>query len=125
MAVENKQTFDKEFPIYLDTHKHLFPLHQKMPEIEFINGNFLDHEWTDVSVLYMNSYFYALEITDEVFKRAHMIPQGSFFINTSHSFTERFAYKWDSLRPFRRNTSFIPIKYYIHRKKPRLEPTTL
>jgi hypothetical protein len=116
-SLKNKVTYEIEFEKYLKDHKHLFPLHEKLPQIEFIHGSFLDNDWANGSFVFTNSTTFDTKIMDEIFSRAQMLKKGSFFTNTTRHFPKNYMNKWDSIKPFMRLMSWGCASLFIHRKR--------
>jgi hypothetical protein len=116
-SLKNKVTYELEFGKYFKENKHLFPLHEKLPQIDFLQGNFLETDWTEGSFVFTNSTTFAPQVMDEIFNRAQVLKKGSFFVNTSKHFPKDYIHKWDSIRPFMRLMSWGCVTLFIHRKR--------
>jgi hypothetical protein len=85
------------------------------PEISFINGDFLQLDWSDASLLFANSTCFSPDLMESLAIKAEEIKVGTFFI----TFTKKLpnlSDNWIVYDSFRRLMSWGIATVYIHKK---------
>ena len=116
VSLFHKNKYENEFPKLLETNKHLFPYHTQLPKVDFVNGNFLETDWSDGTFVFTNSVTFSNDIMEGLFDRAQLLQKGSFFINTSSHIPLKYINKWETFKPFSRLMSWGLASIFIHRK---------
>jgi hypothetical protein len=80
-----------------------------------INGDFLETDWSEASLLFANSTCFSLELMEALNKKAEETKVGTFFV----TFTKKLpslSDKWVIYDSFRRLMSWGIATVYIHKK---------
>lgn len=112
-----KLEYDKTIKTTMASQLDLFPHHMlRIPEIKFINDDFLQHNWSDASFVFSNCTCYSKNIMNGIFENANLLRKGSFFVTTTVPMPKNFRNNWYSIPVFQRLMSWGTAHVYIYRK---------
>jgi hypothetical protein len=86
-----------------------------LPNLEVINGDFLEHSWSEASFIFANSTCFSNELMNKLAKKSSEVKKGAFFI----TFTKRLpglGEAWEVKEGFKRIMSWGIATVYVHRK---------
>lgn len=115
VAVEIKTKFEANWDNLYNTNRQYLPEYDKLPEMKFINSDFLQEDWSDASFLFANSTCFSPELMQSLSEKAQTLKEGSIFV----TFTKRLpnlGEDWELADGFRRLMSWGIATIYIHRK---------
>jgi hypothetical protein len=105
---------EKREGLYTDNPDILTLLKDK-PEVSFINGDFLQSDWSDASLLFANSTCFSPDLMESLSVKADEVKVGAYFI----TFTKKLpslSENWIVFDSFRRLMSWGIATVYIHKK---------
>ena len=119
MALETKSQYESKFDTILTENSNLFPNHHNKykPIVNYIEGSFFDHEWSNASVVFSNSTCFDKYMMDEIFVKAESLPKGTIFVNTSQKMPKNLSINWQVITPFQRVMSWGLARVFIYRRK--------
>jgi len=118
MSQETKVDYDKFFENKINHNEELFSNHKGiMPKLNFIEGNFIQHNWSNASMVFTNSTCFDKNVLNEIFHKANDLSKGSIFINTTTMMPKKFKENWHYVTPFNRLMSWGVAKIFIYRRK--------
>jgi len=118
MALKTKYKYDKEYKSLITNRIDLFPnFNHTLPEINMINGNFLEKDWSNGSMIFINSTCFSKTFMNKIFDKANFLNKGAIFVNTSHEMPKKFLINWQQVTPFLRLMSWGVGKIFIYRKR--------
>lgn len=85
------------------------------PLLDVINGDFLEHSWTESSFVFANSTCFSSELMNKLSKKSDELRIGTFFV----TFTKKLpglGEKWEVKEGFKRIMSWGIATVYVHRK---------
>ena len=80
VAVQVKGKFEEYFDEVIANNCEIFPKFEKKCEIEFLNGDFLNYDLSDVSFVFANSTCFSMELMEKISLKAEELKGGSFFV---------------------------------------------
>lgn len=118
MSNDTEIQYENYFENKLNLNDYLFPYHKgHLPNLDFINGNFFRHDWSNASMVFSNSTCYDKKVMDELFQKANYLKKGSIFINTTTLMPKKYKDNWHYVTPFSRLMSWGIGKIYIYKRK--------
>eukprot|EP01029_Cantina_marsupialis_P031383 TRINITY_DN9022_c0_g1_i1.p1 TRINITY_DN9022_c0_g1~~TRINITY_DN9022_c0_g1_i1.p1 ORF type:complete len:404 (+),score=149.41 TRINITY_DN9022_c0_g1_i1:109-1320(+) len=102
-SMEVAQNFEDEFRSILNPS----------PEIDFINGSFIDYDWSDSDVVFANSTCFDDELMKQISSQAELLKAGSYLITFTKPLPSK---KFERVFCERFNMSWGPATVYIHQK---------
>lgn len=116
LALGIKQVYDETFEKVLNDNKEFVHNVKSKIDLEIINGDFLQYDWSDASFLFANSTCFSPELMNSLTEKAEVeLKVGSIFV----TFTKKLpnlSEKWEIRDGFRRVMSWGIATVYVHRK---------
>ena len=116
MAIGIKQLYDDEFEKILFNNKDIIRNVQKKNDLEIINGDFLQYDWSEAGFLLANSTCFSPELMGKLSEKAeNELRKGAIFV----TFTKKLpnlTENWEIKDGFRRVMSWGIATVYVHRK---------
>jgi hypothetical protein len=106
------QTINEKFV----KNKNLFSF-DKPNTIEFIQGDFLKHNWGDASVIFANSTCFSLEMINNIAEKANKECKKGTIIITFTKKLNKLNSNWELRNGFRRLMTWGIATIYVHRRK--------
>ena len=111
-----KQNYDKSIGDKFDNYKQLFNF-DSPNQIEFLQGDFLKHNWEDTSIIFANSTCFTLNMMNNIANKANKeCKPGTIIITFTKRLTNLSA-DWELRDGFRRLMTWGIATIYIHRRK--------
>lgn len=117
IALEIKLNYDSKFEEVSKLYQEYFPSYVSLPEVEIINGDFLNKSWENASILLANSTCFSPELMLSLSLKAELeLKVGAIFITFTKRLPNLPADRWELKDGFRRMMSWGIATVYIHRK---------
>lgn len=116
IALDIQTKFYEKIQEIFKSDRDLFPNYKSLPELDFVNADFLLKDWTDASFIFANSTCFSPELMQNLSKKAEELKAGTFFV----TFTKKLpnlSENWEIREGFRRLMSWGIATVYVHRKK--------
>ena len=97
-------------------NKKLFSF-DKPNMIEFIQGDFLNHNWEDASIIFANSTCFSLDMINKIAEKANKECKKGTIIITFTKKLNKLNSNWELRNGFRRLMTWGIATIYIHRRK--------
>ena len=114
-AVNVKRKYDEYFDEVIARNSELFKKNNKKCEIEILHGDFLDYNWSKVSVVFANSTCFSMELMEKLSKKAGELKEGSFFVTFTNEL-QNLSGRWIVKNGFKRIMSWGIATIYVHYK---------
>lgn len=116
MACGIKELYDEKFDKVFNNNKEIIRNVQKKIDIEIVNGDFLQYDWSEAGFLLANSTCFSPELMGKLSEKAeNELRKGSIFV----TFTKKLpnlSENWEIKDGFRRVMSWGIATVYVHRK---------
>ena len=100
----------------INTYSRLFDNIKLNPVVEFYNGDFLEHDWSNASVIFSNSICFNASIKKTIIKKLEKLREGVYFITTCRFFPNNSDLFWDQLFSFKSKLSWGGAQVFIFQK---------
>jgi len=118
MSKDTQSEYDQYLENKFNLNQELFPNHNGViPKLNFIQGNFFMHDWSNAAFVFTNSTCFNKKIMNEIFSNANKLSRGSIFVNTTTLMPKKYQENWYHVTPFNRLMSWGIGKVYIYRRK--------
>lgn len=87
----------------------------KLPQMELINDDFLNYDWSESSLVFANSTCFSQELMSSIANKAEELKQGSIFVTFTKKLPD-LSDKWLVCDGFRRLMSWGIATVYVHKK---------
>ena len=109
-----KEKYYQHIPKIMSDNHDIFRTIQD-PKLDVINGDFLEHSWTDSSFIFANSTCFSSDLMNKLAKKSDELKKGTFFV----TFTKKLpglGENWEVKEGFKRIMSWGIATVYVHRK---------
>ncbi len=116
LSLEIKNTYDRTIRDKFENNQQLFN-YETPNQIEFLQGDFLKHNWEDTSIIFANSTCFSLGMMQNIGSKANKECKSGTIIIT---FTKRLinlSTDWELRDGFRRLMTWGIATIYVHRRK--------
>jgi len=116
LSLEIKNTYDRTIRDKFENNQQLFN-YGTPNQIEFLQGDFLKHNWEDTSIIFANSTCFSLGMMQNIGSKANKECKSGTIIIT---FTKRLinlSTDWELRDGFRRLMTWGIATIYVHRRK--------
>lgn len=116
LSLEIKKTYDRTIRDKFENNQQLFNF-ETPNQIEFLQGDFLKHNWEDTSIIFANSTCFSLGMMQNIASKANKECKSGTIIIT---FTKRLTNlntDWELRDGFRRLMTWGIATIYVHRRK--------
>ena len=111
-----KQNYDKTIGNKFENYRQLFNF-DTPNQIEFLQGDFLKHNWEDTSIIFINSTCYSINLMNNIANKANKECKSGTIIITFTKRLTALSVDWELRDGFRRLMSWGIATIYIHRRK--------
>ena len=116
LSLEIKNTYDRTIRDKFENNQQLFN-YETPNQIEFLQGDFLKHNWEDTSIIFANSTCFSLGMMQNIGSKANKECKSGTIIIT---FTKRLinlSTDWELRDGFRRLMTWGIATIYVHRRQ--------
>lgn len=116
LSLSVKQSYDSSINNQFENYRQLFNF-DTPNQVEFLQGDFLKHNWEDTSIIFANSTCFSPKMMNSIASKANKECKSGTIIIT---FTKRLTslnVDWELRDGFRRLMSWGLATIYIHRRK--------
>ena len=111
-----KQNYDKTIGNKFENYRQFFNF-DTPNQIEFLQGDFLKHNWEDTSIIFINSTCYSINLMNNIANKANKECKSGTIIITFTKRLTALSVDWELRDGFRRLMSWGIATIYIHRRK--------
>jgi hypothetical protein len=115
IALDIHTRFEEKREALYEDNKEIVPNLKDKPDICFVNGDFLETDWSDASFLFANSTCFSPDLMQALSTKAEELQAGAYFV----TFTKKLpnlSSNWEVCEGFRRLMSWGIATVYIHKK---------
>ena len=111
-----KQNYNKTINEIFEKNKRLFSF-DKPNIIEFIQGDFLKHNWENASIIFANSTCFSMDMINNIANKANKECKSGTIIITFTKKLNKLNSDWELREGFRRLMTWGIATIYIHKRK--------
>ena len=111
-----KQNYDKTIGNKFENYRQFFNF-DTPNQIEFLQGDFLKHNWEDTSIIFINSTCYSINLMNNIANKANKECKSGTIIITFTKRLTALSVDWELRDGFRRLMSWGIATIYVHRRK--------
>ncbi len=116
LSQQIKNGYDDSINKKFERKKELFSFY-KPNMIEFIQGDFLKHNWGDASIIFANSTCFSSEMINNIAEKANKECKKGTIIITFTKKLSKLNSDWDLRNGFRRLMTWGIATIYVHRRR--------
>ena len=116
LSLEIKNTYDGTINSKFENNQQLFNF-ETPNQIEFLQGDFLKHNWEDTSIIFANSTCFSLGMMQNIGSKANKECKSGTIIITFTKRLTNLSTDWELRDGFRRIMTWGVATIYIHRRK--------
>ena len=116
LSQQIKNGYDDSINKKFERNKELFSF-DKPNIIEFIQGDFLKHNWEDASIIFANSTCFSSEMINNIAEKANKECKKGTIIITFTKKLSKLNSDWDLRNGFRRLMTWGIATIYVHRRR--------
>ena len=111
-----KQTYDRTIGDKFENNRQLFNF-ESPNQVEFLQGDFLKHNWEDTSIIFANSTCFSFNMMNNIANKANKECKSGTIIITFTKRLTALSIDWELRDGFRRLMTWGIATIYIHRRK--------
>ena len=116
LSLEIKNTYDRTIRDKFENNQQLFN-YETPNQIEFLQGDFLKHNWEDTSIIFANSTCFSLGMMQNIGSKANKECKSGTIIITFTKRLTNLSTDWELRDGFRRLMTWGIATIYVHRRK--------
>jgi hypothetical protein len=116
LSLEIKNTYDRTIRDKFENNQQLFNF-ETPNQIEFLQGDFLKHNWEDTSIIFANSTCFSLGMMQNIASKANKECKSGTIIITFTKRLTNLSTDWELRDGFRRLMTWGIATIYVHRRK--------
>ena len=116
LSLEIKKTYDRTIRDKFENNQQLFNF-ETPNQIEFLQGDFLKHNWEDTSIIFANSTCFSLGMMQNIASKANKECKSGTIIITFTKRLTNLSTDWELRDGFRRLMTWGIATIYVHRRK--------
>ena len=116
LSLEIKNTYDRTIRDKFENNQQLFNFNTPN-QIEFLQGDFLKHNWEDTSIIFANSTCFSLGMMQNIASKANKECKSGTIIITFTKRLTNLSTDWELRDGFRRLMTWGIATIYVHRRK--------
>ena len=116
LSLEIKNTYDRTIRDKFENNQQLFNFNTPN-QIEFLQGDFLKHNWEDTSIIFANSTCFSLGMMQNIASKANKECKSGTIIITFTKRLTNLSTDWELRDGFRRIMTWGIATIYVHRRK--------
>ena len=116
LSLEIKKTYDRTIRDKFENNQQLFNFNTPN-QIEFLQGDFLKHNWEDTSIIFANSTCFSLGMMQNIASKANKECKSGTIIITFTKRLTNLSTDWELRDGFRRLMTWGIATIYVHRRK--------
>ena len=116
LSLEIKNTYDRTIRDKFENNQQLFNF-ETPNQIEFLQGDFLKHNWEDTSIIFANSTCFSLGMMQNIASKANKECKSGTIIITFTKRLTNLSTDWELRDGFRRIMTWGIATIYVHRRK--------
>ena len=116
LSLEIKNTYDRTIRDKFENNQQLFN-YETPNQIEFLQGDFLKHNWEDTSIIFANSTCFSLGMMQNIASKANKECKSGTIIITFTKRLTNLSTDWELRDGFRRLMTWGIATIYVHRRK--------
>jgi hypothetical protein len=116
LSLEIKKTYDRTIRDKFENNQQLFNF-ETPNQIEFLQGDFLKHNWEDTSIIFANSTCFSLGMMQNIASKANKECKSGTIIITFTKRLTNLSTDWELRDGFRRIMTWGIATIYVHRRK--------
>ena len=116
LSLSVKQTYDRTIGDKFENNRQLFNF-DSPNQVEFLQGDFLKHNWEDTSIIFANSTCFSLNMMNNIANKANKECKSGTIIITFTKRLTALSIDWELRDGFRRLMTWGIATIYIHRRK--------
>jgi len=116
LSLEIKNTYDGTINSKFENNQQLFNF-ETPNQIEFLQGDFLKHNWEDTSIIFANSTCFSLGMMQNIGSKANKECKSGTIIITFTKRLTNLSTDWELRDGFRRLMTWGIATIYVHRRK--------
>ena len=116
LSLEIKKTYDRTIRDKFENNQQLFNF-ETPNQIEFLQGDFLKHNWEDTSIIFANSTCFSLGMMQNIASKANKECKSGTIIITFTKRLTKLSTDWELRDGFRRLMTWGIATIYVHRRK--------
>ena len=111
------KTVNKTVRIPKEKDKVTMNMFDKPNIIEFVQGDFFKHNWSDATIIFANSTCFSIEMMNNIAEKANKECQSKTIIITFTKKLNKLNKDWEIRDGFRRLMTWGIATIYVHRRK--------